>query len=260
MRNNTDYAGALGRWCSLMLLLTGENIGFRHRRTRLAVLLAVLEPMGIIAIFSISHSLLNRAPPFGTSNMLFFTTGILPYYLFFHVSWRARSWDYLQPMPRVTKFDQLVSHVLSELLTKIFFLTIVYLALFAHGVDQAIPVRPLDCLFALMTLAALGVGVGMVNAVIAGFFYAWLYVYAIVMRGWIMFSGVLFVMDWTPPALREVAILNPLSHAITWYRWGQYEGYPTLTLDLKYLFFSTAGIVAVGWLVENFTRPWRSVR
>jgi capsular polysaccharide transport system permease protein len=258
--SNMDYVSAFGRWCSVMLLLTLESIGFRHRRTRLSAALAVLEPIGIIAIFSVSHSLTSMVPPFGSSTILFFTTGIIPFYLFFHVSWRARSWDYIQPMPRVTRFDQLTSHVFGEILTKVAILTICSTGLLLNGNEQAIPARPADCLLALLSLAGMGVGVGIVSAVISSFFHAWIYIYAVAMRAWIVFSGVLFVVDWMPTPLREVAVLNPLSHAITWYRSGQYENYPTHTLDLNYLFIWTVGIVAFGLLAENSTRQWRSVR
>jgi capsular polysaccharide transport system permease protein len=259
-RASTVSVVAFGRWCSMMLFLTMESIGFRYRRTRLSAALAVLEPVGVVGIFAFAHSLASSIPPFGPSDVLFFTTGIIPFYLFFHISWRTRSWDYLQPIPRVTKFDQLLSHVLAEIFTKVAILAIIYALLLMDGIAQAIPARPIDCFYAMLALAALGVGVGIVNAVIGGFFHAWLYLYAIAMRAWIMFSGVLFVVDWMPPALRDLAVLNPLTHAITWFRVGQYGNYPTLTLDLNYLFLTTTAIVVFGFLIESFTRQWRSAR
>ncbi len=39
-------------------------------------------------------------------------------------------------------------------------------------------------------------------------------------RGWMAFSGVLFVVDNMPPNLRDIALWNPITHAITYFRIG----------------------------------------
>jgi capsular polysaccharide transport system permease protein len=254
------YVAAPGRWCATLLLLMAENFGNRHKRTRLAAIVAIVEPLGIIAIFSLVHSLIAIRPPFGSSHLLFFATGILPFYVFFHVSWTMRSWDSLRRYPRTTEFDLLLSHVLDEFLVKLIVIAVCYTGLWLWDVKDAFPRDPSQCLLALLVMAVLGVGVGLLNAVIAGFFFAWLYIYAIAIRGWMAFSGVLFVADWMPPQLREIAVYNPITHAITWYRSGHYVGYPTMTLDLDYLFLCTGAIVGLGWLTIDSTRRWRSVR
>jgi capsular polysaccharide transport system permease protein len=254
------YVAAPGKWCATLLLLMAENFGNRYKRSRLAAVIAIVEPLGIIAIFSLVHSLITIRPPFGTSHMLFFSTGILPYYLFFHTSWTMRNWDNLRRLPRTTEVDLLLSHLLDEFLVKLIIIAICYTGLWLWDVKDAFPRDPGQCLLALAVIAVFGVGVGLINAVIAGFFFAWLYIYAVMIRGWMAFSGVLFVADWMPPLLREIAVYNPITHAITWYRAGHYVGYPTLTLDLDYLLVCTAASVALGVLTLNSTRRWRSTR
>ena len=73
------------------------------------------------------------------------------------------------------------------------------------------------------------------------------------MRAWLAFSGVLFVVDWMRPQMREIAVYNPLTHAITLFRDGLYVNYPTNTLDVQYLLLSTAVCVSLAWLVERLS-------
>jgi capsular polysaccharide transport system permease protein len=254
------YVTAPGRWCAILLLLMVENLGVRYKRTRLATAVAILEPLGIIGMFALVHSLISIRPPFGSSFLLFFATGILPFYLFFHVSWRIRTWDALRRLPRTTDVDLLLSHVLDELLVKLVIMAICFTGLWLADVQEAMPEDPLQGLLALATISLIGIGVGFINAVISSFFFAWLYIYAVSIRGWMAFSGVLFVVDWMPPALREVSVYNPLSHAITYYRSAHYAGYPTLTFDGAYLAATAAAILALGWLALASTRPWRAFR
>jgi ABC-type polysaccharide/polyol phosphate export permease len=135
-----------------------------------------------------------------------------------------------------------------------------YLGLWLYGVPEALPLAPLQCLAALAAITSLGIAVGLINAVISAYFFAWLYIYAVLIRGWLVFSGVLFVVDRMPPQLRDIAVWNPLSHAITWYRVGHYAGYPANSLDRQYLLVSAFVMLAVAWLVLTSTRRSRPVR
>lgn len=245
-------------WIELMLVFMADTIGDRYRRTRLAVLIAIGEPIGVIAVFSLTHSLISPVPPFGSSTVLFFATGILPFYLFFHVSWRLRSWDWLRRLPRMTEFDLLVVHVLDEILTKVIIILLCAFGLWVLDVPDAWPNDPLVCLLALFVGSAIGIAVGLINAVIFAFFYAWPYIYAIVIRGFLAFSGVLFVVDWMPVPLREVAAYNPIAHYITLYRAGYYQNYPSATLDMQFLLLTTTGMLALSAIFLLGTRAWRT--
>ncbi|MCC8431691.1 ABC transporter permease [Reyranella aquatilis] len=245
-------------WASNLIFLMGTSFGERYRRSKLSILLAIGEPLGVIAIFAGTHSLITSRAPFGPSVVLFFATGILPFYLFFHISWRMRAWDHLRRLPRVTEVDLFLIHVLDELLTKVVIIIILGFAIWLTGIEQAIPQDPLRCLLALLIIAVQGAAVGLLNAVIAGFFFSWLYIYAILIRGWMAFSGVLFVVDYMPPALREIAIWNPITHAITYYRFGYYADYPHRTLEMEYLLWSTAGLFFFAIVAIVSTRPYRS--
>ena len=252
--------GALGRWLRLIALLMAKSFGDRYRRTSWPVLIAIAEPLGVVFVFAGTQSLLAHAPPFGSSSVLFFATGILPFYLFFHVSWRLRSWDYFLRLPNSTDLDLVIAHTLDEVITKVVIIGIVAFSLWLWDVPNAIPIDPIQCIAALLIISVVGIGVGLVNAAISAFFFPWLYIYAVLVRAWMAFSGVLFVVDRMPPAIRDLAFYNPLAHAITFFRAGYYVNYPSKTLDMEFLLLSSAGIAFFGLVSIASTSRWRSIR
>lgn len=248
---------AFGRWYLTLILLMAENFGLRFKRSRMAVILAIVEPMGIIGLLSLVHSLIAKKAPFGTSFMLFYGTGVLPYYLLFHVSLRVRSMDMLKRMPRTTEFDVLLSHVMDEFVLKLIVMILCFGSLWLLGVPDAAPVHPAQCFGAMAIFAAFGVGLGMINAVISSFLFVWSYVYSLLARAMLMFSGVLYVLDTMPKDLRDFAVYVPFAHGVALFRSGYYGNYPALLLDVRYLLLWTIGILCFGWLLKHATREWR---
>lgn len=249
------------QWLSKLGLLSVELIGFRFRRARIASILAVGEPIAVVAFFSLVHSVIGvERPPFGTSTPLFYTTGVIPFYLFFHSSLRFRLWDYLPRFPQVNEFELAVSQLTSELISKIIILIFCCIPIYIMGSSDAVPSRTFVCLGALISLSLLGSGLGLLNAVIAGFFFPWTYIYQVLIRGWMAFSGILVVADYIPEPLRTAATWVPITHAITLFRLGQYGRYPDYTLNLQYLIWTTALCLIFGCVVESGTRRWRTFR
>jgi capsular polysaccharide transport system permease protein len=248
---------AAERWFATLIALMYENFGDRFRRARLAAFFAIAEPSLVVGILALVHFFLGARPVYGTSDLLFYTSGILPYYLFLHLSIRTRTTEARTQLPRVTDFDLLISHVINELITKIFTITLIFTGLYLYGIDQAVPVNPSICLAAVGICAMLAVAVGRFNIVIISYFTGWWYIYPIVVRGLLAFAGVVYILDLVPQKMRDIAYWNPISHAITWFRIGLYGHYPHMTLDLNYMFFATAILTILGWLVEEGTREWR---
>jgi capsular polysaccharide transport system permease protein len=249
--------GATRRWCGKILLLISENFGFRYRRSRLGAILAILEPLGIIAVISFAQSLLTHYPPFGTSIVLFHATGILPFYAMLHVARRTRQMDDMLMVPTVSQFDVLLSHVFAEYLVKVVLGLVIMTGLFLYGVREAVPFDPMRPLMAMLVLAILGMGIGMNLVAITSFFVELRYLWPPLLRALMIFSGAMQVMEYTPEPLRTILDYNPISHGIAWFRTGVYPTYPTTMMDLPYLFTWTGILLFVGWTLETATRGWR---
>jgi capsular polysaccharide transport system permease protein len=255
---NFPIFGPLAGWFSKLGLLAIENFGFRYKRSRFDDILSIAEPLGVILVITMLHSLVSHIPPYGTSSFLFFATGIVPFYQFMHLARRTLRMDVLARQPRVTEFDTLLSHLIAEITAKFALLVVLLGGLYIYGIEAALPVNPLQCIAAMITLAVLGQGFGMVLGVATSFVVELRYVTKPFTRVLIFFSGAMSVMDYTPMPMAEILAVNPISHAIAWFRSGVYGAdYPVTTMSLLYLFMATAAFYAMGLLLEATTKEWR---
>jgi capsular polysaccharide transport system permease protein len=250
---------ALGHWYLKIVLLMTENFAFRHKAKRYSAIIAIAEPLVLIGLLYMMASVLERQARFGTSPALFFASGVLPYSVFMYVSFRIKAIDVGRHLPRVSTFDQIVAHVLAELLLKIVVIVILFAGLyFLTGVSEAIPVDPATCLAALVVLATFGVAAGLINIAISAVFPLWQYLYQYAARILLMFSGAMWVMDLMPPRVQAYMVLDPIAHAIVWFRTGLYRDFPHRLLDLEYMFLVLGFTLVIGAFGQTATREWRN--
>jgi capsular polysaccharide transport system permease protein len=67
-------------------------------------------------------------------------------------------------------------------------------------------------------------------------------------------SGVFFLPDAMPPAIRDIIGWNPLLHGITLFRTGYYPGYFSHMLDVAYLWKFAAASVLIALIIERMSR------
>lgn len=248
---------AVARWWGMLTRLIAADIGLRYRRSRWASVLAVVEPLAVVATFSCAGALMNKLPAYGNSVVLFYTSGVIPFYLFLHISLKFRNMDLFTLYPVGTTFDVYLAHFLAEVLIKFAILAIIFTGLWWDGVEEAIPSDPLGCILALFGIGSLGLAVGILNGIASSFSMTWAYTYPILVRGAMMVSAVLFVMDFLPPVIRQWAVMSPIAHGITWFRADVYHAYPVLTLNIPYFIGCTIALLALAILIEDATRGVR---
>ena len=259
----THYSrtGSLLHRLDILVLLTAENLGSRYGLSRFGNLVAVLEPIGVALLLTVSVALTNTlAPPFGDSFILFFTTAVVPFYTFLHVAWRIRLWDSMPRLPGTSSVQMILAHSLGELVIKSAVLIVMLVLAFTVGSTQVIPYDILTLFAALLLVIAFGVGVGFISAVIGSFIPAWHYIFFILARAWLVLSGGLLIVDRAPIAFRSVASWVPLTHSIIMFRTGQYRDFPHLVLDIPYVISCSVGTLAFSLLLERATREWRTTR
>lgn len=249
-----EYWIAFGNWCVVIWLTIPQILSRATRGSKMMFFIYLLEPLIIICVFYTVRAFLKQATPnYGTSLFLFYATGFLPYYLFMRVSSRTRAAD-TNPysfMPGANALDVYVATAILEALLNIATTIMVLYVLWGTGIDDARPYSLVDCAIPTLILFLLGMGVGMINNVINGFLPFWYIAYRISTRGLIFLSGVIFIVDLSPPWLRDIMIVNPLSHAIEWYRLGIYGRYPHNSLDESYLLTFTLITLCVGFVLDR---------
>lgn len=236
----------------------------RYGRSVGGYIWAVLEPLGMIAILSIAFSQFIRTPALGESFVLFYATGYIPFYMYADVAGNAsnavafnRS---LMQFRMVTPLDAVFARFFLSVLTVIVVSVVLFSGMGAFGiVEVQVALSPL--LVAFVAAAALGLGIGTLNAAIFPFFPVWRRIWGIINRPLFLISGVFFTYDSMPANIQSILWWNPLVHVIGEARTAFYTIYQPDYISLAYVYgvaFSTFLIGASllirhrSFVIENF--------
>jgi capsular polysaccharide transport system permease protein len=189
---------------------------------------AIAEPTATILILAIIFGYALHRPPLGNSFMVFYATGIIPFFLFnavaTSVSVSVQQNKGLLNYPVVTALDTVIARVLLETLTYV--AVAVLLFPFLIWFDRAVVnIQLLPIVIGMVMAAMLGLGVGVVNAVAFAFFATWRNIWAILRRPLFIMSGILFTFSMVPQPFRDWLWWNPIIHVVGQMRMGFYRTY-----------------------------------
>jgi capsular polysaccharide transport system permease protein len=210
---------------------------------------AIAEPLGGILLLSFIFSLALRSPPLGTSFMLFYASGYIPYSTYRVVSsdvtGSIRSNKGLLSYPVVTMLDAVFAKFLLSTLTMLVVMVILY-----AGVILTLA-QPVVIDYALVALAfflaaLLGLGLGALNCVLFTFFPTWRSIWKILTRPMFIGSGVLFLYESVPPGMQEILWFNPIAHVIGLMREGVYGGYHPDYVSVPYVIGFSLSLFVIG--------------
>jgi capsular polysaccharide transport system permease protein len=210
---------------------------------------AVIEPLGGILLLSIVFSLALRTPPLGNSFVLFYATGVVPFSMYrFMANGVAASISSnrgLLRYPVVSVFDAVAAKFLLNFIT----VAVIGAALFGGIVlftDAHVNLDLGRIAVAGGLAAALGLGVGVLNCVLFGFFPNWKNLWSILNRPLFLVSGVFFLFESAPPGLRDVLWWNPLVHVIGVMRSGFYGTYEPHYVSYVFVLGVVLGLFVTG--------------
>lgn len=246
---------ALVNWRRAIWLEMCQAMSALSRRNRLGLIWALAEPLVIISLLYAMRGILGaRTPNYGTSLFLFFATGFLPYYLFLRLSTRIRfaTMGAGQSLPGTSGLDQYLANILVNAVIWVFMIVVVFLGMWWIGGMQELAFTDISvCAVPILLLIALAIGVGMLNGAISRYIPFWYLIYSMTTRGLLFISGVLQIVDLQPASFRYYSILNPLSHAVEWFRLGVWERYPHNSLDKDYLITWVVVSLFLGMVVDR---------
>jgi capsular polysaccharide transport system permease protein len=232
-----------------------REMGTRFGRSAGGYLWAIGEPLGGIMMLAIAFSLALRSPPIGTSFMLFYATGIVPFYLY-NIMSKAVSQTVstnrgLLSYPVVSVLDAMIAKFLLSFLT-IFLVGAILFSGIILGLGLYVNLDLGRAVLAFVLAALLGLGVGAVNCVLFGFFPTWKNVWGVLSRPLFLVSGIFYTFDSVPPAFQKVLIWNPLVHIIGVMRSGFYGTYDTHYVSYSYVLGISLGLFVIGaWLMRR---------
>ncbi len=211
-----------------MAALILREMSTRYGKTPGGYIWAVLEPLGAILFLSLGFSLLLRSPSLGTSFILFYASGYIPFNLYQNVSQTvSRSITFSRPLlfyPAVTWMDAIFARFLLNTLAN---LTTAYLlmTLILSMIDSNIVLDLVPIVTAMGLAALLGLGVGVLNCLLIGLFPTWEVFWSIVTRPLFLASGIIYIYEELPRTVQNILYYNPLMHITGMMRTGVFTTY-----------------------------------
>jgi capsular polysaccharide transport system permease protein len=210
---------------------------------------AVLQPIGMLIVLSFGFSLVVRSPALGTSFMLFYAAGFLPFSLYGDIQGKVSSTlNYAKALlayPAVTWMDAVLARLILNLLTNLAVMSIVFAGIIAFD-DINTSLDPLAIMNSILMATLFGLGVGLVNAVLSGLFPIWKNIWNIATRPLFLASGVLNLYEGMPSIAQNVLWWNPLFHITGAGREGFYPTYEATFVSLPYVYGLSLSLILLG--------------
>ncbi len=236
----------------VVMALILREMSSRYGRTPGGYAWAILEPLAAILVLSIGFSLIMQAPPLGTSFLLFYATGYMPFNLFNTVSnMVARSVMFSRPLlqyPAVTWVDAVLARFLLNSLTSVL-VTIILLAGVLVLTDTRAVLDMPPILLAMVLMMVLGLGVGVLNCALMGLFPLWEMIWSVITRPLFIASGIFFLYDDMPQVARDILWYNPLIHVVGEMRTGFYPMYMAAYVSNLYVLAVSCVTLAMGLIL-----------
>ena len=167
--------------------------------------MGVCWPLSHILLLLIINTGVGRAAPYGDSAALWFATGVIPFMAFNYIARFIMLGIVLNrpllsfPIVKIT--DILFARAIVEVLNAGLVILIMFAIFWVVGIDF-MPVDITQASLALLAMMLLGLGFGVVNGIIAAAVPFWITGYALLTMILWAASGVLFVPDALPEAIR----------------------------------------------------------
>nr|WP_280323120.1 ABC transporter permease [Sulfitobacter faviae] len=227
-------------WASgrVILALMLREMSTRYGRSPGGYLWAFLEPIGVIFIMAIGFSLLVRTPPLGSSFILFFATGMLPFTLYQNVAQTVGGSigfsKSLLRYPIVTWIDAMIARFTLNALTGLL-VTYILIAGILKLTETRVIIDFAPILLALGLAAFLGLGIGAINCALNGLFAPWPMIWSIITRPLFLASGILIMYEDLPKVAQNIIWYIPHMHISGLMRSGFYPTYTPEYVSVTYV-------------------------
>ncbi|MFW8595927.1 ABC transporter permease [Cribrihabitans neustonicus] len=244
-------AGRARRFATLRTIaaLVLREMSTRYGRTPGGYLWAVLEPLAAILFLSLGFSLVIRTPSLGTSFLLFYATGYLPFDLYNTISnTTARAISFSKPLlkfPAVTWLDAVLARFFLNGLTGAL-VAVLLLAGVLLVIDSRTVLDLPPAVLAMALAMGLGLGVGTLNCVLTGLYPLWDVAWSIFTRPLFLASGVFFLYEDLPPVGQDILWYNPVMHITGLMRTGFYPTYSAAFVNVPYVLLTSLVLLALG--------------
>jgi capsular polysaccharide transport system permease protein len=226
-----------------------REMSTRYGRTPGGYLWGVIEPLAAIVLLSFGFSLMMRSPGLGTSFLLFYATGYLPFNLYMVLSGTvSQSISFSKALlkyPAVTWVDAVLARFILNSLTGILIMVLLSGGIMIAQKSQNVLDFP-TILVSILLAMLLGIGIGVLNCALFGLFPVWRITWSILTRPLFLASGIFFMYESAPPVAQQFLWYNPLLHVVGLMRAGFYSSYQAEYVSIVYVSGVGAVLLALG--------------
>jgi lipopolysaccharide transport system permease protein len=238
---------AIWDYRELLYFLTWRDIKVRYKQTILGVAWAIIQPVFIVAVFSMFFGRLAKVPSDGLPYPIFTFCALLPWQLFAYAL--TESSNSLVANERlITKvyFPRVIipfSAVLAGLVDFVFAFIVFLGMMFFYGIMPTSALWTLPLFILLAVTSALGVGLWLSALNVQ--FRDVRYTIPFITQFWLFISPVAYPSSLVPEPWRLLYGLNPMAGVVEGFRWallGKAEGPgPMLVVSTVMVLFLLAG-------------------
>jgi capsular polysaccharide transport system permease protein len=238
MGDGVTAAHAISAQGRLLLAVMLRDVKTRFGGSEWGFLLAIAWPLIHVLVLLLVATAMGRTAPYGDSVALWYATGVVPFMAFSYMS-RFLSLGVvlnkpLLSFPIVKVTDLLFARAIVEVLSAGVVILILFAIFFAYGIEF-LPRNIVQASLALMSMILLGLGFGVLSAIISAANPFFVTGYAILLVIFYMSSGIMFVPDVLPEAIRTPLSYLPWVQGVEWMRSAYYDNFGTAVLDREYL-------------------------
>ncbi|MCY4333780.1 MAG: ABC transporter permease [Litoreibacter sp.] len=218
-------------------------------RSSLGYLWALLEPIGVILIFTLAFSLIFKQPPLGTSFPLFYATGYLPFGIYnaaqSKISTAISQNKALLFYPAVTYTDVILGRFILIAVTEVAVSLILFSGLMVYFEITIIANIPYIAAALGMALL-LGASIGLMNATLFEIFPSWRSIWRIITRPLFFISAIFYLFDSLPASIQSILWWNLLIHIVGTLRAGFYPEYEGAYISWLYVCMLSLALMSIG--------------
>lgn len=216
----------LWRSRELVAFFTWRDLKVRYRQTLVGAGWAVLQPLVLMAIFTVFLSGIIEIEAYKVSYALFVFAGLVPWTFFSQsVNQSANSIVNHQDLVKRASFSRLVLPVsaVGAYLLDFIVATLVavgWTVIATRRVSWTMIAVPLVAIFGILVSLAVGVGLSALNVRFRDVRYATPFL----LQAWLFATPVVYPPELAPDILRGLLFLNPMAGVVGLYRWALFGG------------------------------------
>lgn len=206
----------------LLYFFIWRDLKVRYKQTILGIIWAVIQPLSLMAVFTLFFGRLIGVPSDGLPYSVFVLTGLLPWQLFAY-SLTESSNSVVANYNLITKtyFPRIIIPIASTLAGIVDFGFACLFLLILMGVYQIMPTTSLWALPLLVLLTLLtAVGVGLWLAALNARYRDVRYCLPFLVQLWFFATPIAYPASLVPPLWRPILGLNPMAGAVEGFRWA----------------------------------------